>query len=342
MDEYETALILSTPSVLEKLKDLPLLEHVSIQFAGSYLEDYERALRCFIPLKGFRNLASLELYQFYGKENVLLKQLSRALKESPNLKKLGLGLATDCNCDAYPETYILQHRGRFLEKLCLSYASQPDARPLPLETLRLGNGICLWKAKCKNAKNYLAKLVKTEGLQTLHIFNGLVQLDDENIEYGYEMVIDTSLLKNCKSLHQLQVARLSHDIIDWLSGPASTVQELFVTHHYSMYEDGMDLFNLLKVNKLTTLYIAEVWVKRRSEEDAWSDTDSSDSNIPTDSESSPDTINPGESRPSGETTTWEDLSIITPLDRVAQRNDLSHLKRLSLCLEFQTQWVSSL
>lgn len=114
-----------------------------------------------------------------------------------------------------------------------------------------------------------------------------------------------------------------------------------------MYEDDMDLFNMLQVNKLSMLCVWEVYVEKRTAEDEWSDIDSSDS-ASTDSDMpdldgySPPEADPDESKPSSNAVVFEDLAVITVLDRISQNNDLSHLKKLRLSFDFESQWISPL
>src|SRR2546423_1474279 len=143
-DEYRQALILRKPELLGFFKNCQTLKQLSIQFASKHIEDRDHAFNCSIPLKGFRNLTALELYKFYGDEDLLVKDIAAVLIECPRLKTLGLAFACDCDCDEFPEAIVLEGDCEFLENLCVQYASRRGATPLALETLRLGLGMCLY------------------------------------------------------------------------------------------------------------------------------------------------------------------------------------------------------
>lgn len=325
-EEYESSLILRDDDVLAKLRNLPLLKHILIQFTSAFLDDDPNiAVKCWIPLRPFTNLISLELYQFYGLEfDVLAKEIAQALSQSPNLRKLGLGIACNIKAeDLPPEIYIIEHRGTFFEQICFFYESlSPSSKPLDLETLKLGNGVCLLKSKLETEVNYLAKLVKVSGLKTLHICNPLVQFswNGEN----QALKIEWSLLEDCISLRQVSVTRITADIVRWLSGPAKNVEELFVTDQYSPDDPDLNLYSQLKLNKLSTLYVTETLWRR----------------IPDASEFPPG-ASPSTSE--GQTSNFPICGgppVTTILDRLHKNHDLSHLRALSFPLDFKFQWVS--
>ena len=328
-DEYRQALILRNPELLGLLKNCQTLKQLTIQFASQHLEDRDHAFNCSIPLKGFRDLTALELYKFYGDEDLLVKDIAGVLIECPRLKTLGLAFACDCDCDEFPEAIVLEGDCQFLENLCVQYASRRGATPLVLETLRLGLGMCLYASSSPAVGNFLTKLVNVSGLRTLHVFNGSIKygsIDDDS----QPMEIDWSLLDACKSLHQLSVTRLEDDVRLWLNNGGKSVQELMVSDHYSMYEDGLHEFDAL-TSHLSMLMTWEITVRKRNlaSGDAWSDTDSSISDS--------DAIDLDEDN-SAATIPELDPSTITVLDRLHDGG--SHLTRLAICMDFETQWVS--
>jgi hypothetical protein len=147
-----------------------------------------------MPLKGFRNLISLELYNFYGNEYQLIKGIVDVLAGCPNLETLGL--AKLCACDAeLPESVILDGEDgedgecRFLEKLCDSFDCRGGS-PLKIHTLRLGTGIIFHglESGSDDGNNYLAKLVDLSRLKCLHMFNDLVKWDID--EEGLPLLIN--------------------------------------------------------------------------------------------------------------------------------------------------------
>ena len=168
--------MLRYPKFLGFLKNIESLERLWIQFSGQWLEDRDTGRHCYMPLEGFRNISSLELYNFYGDEADLIDDVSNVLKDCPNLKTLGLGLACECRAEMQPEP-ILEGQGRFLERLCLRYGNQGKTNPLPLETLRLGSGLCLFESDSAATGNFLAKLVNLPSLKRLDVFNDRIKYD---------------------------------------------------------------------------------------------------------------------------------------------------------------------
>ena len=55
--------------------------------------------KCWIPLRDFRDLTSLEVYSFYGDSDRLVKDIAHVLRDSPGLKKLGLSFASETDSD---------------------------------------------------------------------------------------------------------------------------------------------------------------------------------------------------------------------------------------------------
>lgn len=275
-DSYGPSLLLRNPELLRTLKDCKMLESVWVQFAAQCLDgDRIAAEKCFFSLRGFQNLTSLSLYNFYGEHNRLTKDIARVLSKCPTLKHLALGMACDCDYDFLPGAVILEDDDdTFLKDLSLQYASQDNARPLALQTLRLGHGMCLYESSLPIAGNFLAKFVDLAVLKTLHIFNGLVKYGSID-EEAQDIEIDWSLLKDCKSLRQLSVNTLTRDVRRWLNDDGISVQELIVTDREGMYDEGLSEFYALTLPRLSMLFVCEESVSKCIPEDPWTDTDSS-------------------------------------------------------------------
>ncbi len=139
---------------------------------GCESEDEEHGAS--VSLKGFSNLTSLELYEFYGDYTDLGKELATFLKDLPMLKTLGLGIQYPCDANGVSEVVVIRDKNLFMEGLCLEYHSQ-KVSPLALETLRLGRGTLFYKYEPTSPDNPLAKLVKVEGLKTFHVWNRWVR-----------------------------------------------------------------------------------------------------------------------------------------------------------------------
>lgn len=320
-EAYNPSLILKNKELLAALKGSPNLRNLFIQFADQYFSDSVSAMKCNTKLKGFKNLTSLELYQFYDEESQLVKNIANVLWDCPGLKKLGLGMACEFYYDAYPEVLVINSDCDFLEKLCLLYGTRSS--PLALETLKLGNGLFIYESRSA-AGNYLAKLVNVQDIRTLHIFNGPINDSDDRDDVA-SMKVHWDFFAECKSLNQLSVSRLDNDVRKWLNAGGNSVQELFITEHYSVYDRLLDNFDLLKLPQLSMLFTRERTVRRLEREDAWSDIDSLDSD-----EDMQDSDSANES--------MLDRYPITVLDRLYDQG--ANLTQLGLCVELETQWVS--
>lgn len=332
-DGFTPALILRNTQLQNRLKDSASLRNMSIQFGSQYIADGFGADNLWTQFHGFQNLTSLELYHFYGDQDKLVKEISRILAYNPGLKKLGLGVAHDADCDGNPEMIITNDSYDFLEKLCNRYASRQGTVPMSLHTLRLGHGMFLNHKKAGTTGNWLKKLVKLDEVRTLHIFNSIL-LDMEEDE-PTETVIDWTVFEDCKSIRQLSVSRISSDVIAWLRAGGKSVEELFVADHYGMYDsEGMDRFKILDLPQLSMLYVREVWVDKRTEDDDWDDTES-DASDPKEEEEAD--IRMGLD-PSEKESSKLDPSVITVLDRLPDGG--ANLTRLALCITFEDQWTS--
>jgi len=143
-DEYCTVSILRNPKLLTTLKECSSLCGLLIVFGSQYLENETDALNCWVPLPGFRNLVSLELYRFYGDLAKTTREIVDLLSNCPKLRTLGLGLACNYDCEVAPESVVLEEdKTSFLESLCVRYGDTGNL-PLALHTPRLGDGMCLF------------------------------------------------------------------------------------------------------------------------------------------------------------------------------------------------------
>jgi hypothetical protein len=313
------------------------------------VDDSVAVYNCYFPLKGFRNLTSLELYEFYADHGSVVKDLASCLCDSPSLKKLGLAFA--CEITEDDDEAVLfggpRHETNFLERLCNCYGSTCKKRPLALETLRLGHGIYLEQPSVSTDSHYLMKLVDVRSLQALHLYNGLVKNELDTSESCYRPVDWSPFTsEQCKSLRQLSVHRLEEDVTCWLKQEGSSVQELIVTDHYYLYDHGLREFGKLPLSQLSMLWMREKYPPPPSRWDGsdWSDTDSSasdwtdiDSSTSDQSETeSLDTDASGRNSIQGEAPKL-DRRVMTILDRVPDGG--SHLTRLCMALDFEAQWV---
>src|SRR5277367_4962532 len=90
-ESYGLALLLRKPNLLRALKNARTLKNISISYDAIYLHDPATVRRCWVPLRVFQGLTSLEIYNFYRDRGRLVNDIARALCNSPCLKKLGLG-----------------------------------------------------------------------------------------------------------------------------------------------------------------------------------------------------------------------------------------------------------
>lgn len=312
-EDYDSCLIYSNEELLATAKSCSNLRNIFIQFTDIFLDDPDNAIKCNIPLKGFRNLVSLQLFQFFGEEPQLVKNIVGVLRDCPALKTLGLGLSCEFDCDQIPEILSASGDCDFLEKLCLKYGTR--SAPLALNTLRLGQGMFVYKSKSPNTGNYLSKLVKFGDIKTLHIYNGLVHETDEWDFEPTPMDVQWKFFAKCTSLRQLSVTRLDKKLRRWLNASGSSIKELLVMEHYSMYDKGLGNFDLLELPQLSTIFTREMTVSRRPNARGWRGIDS-------------------ESREQ----IYLEKENISVLDRLP--DNIANLTRLGVCIELENQWVS--
>jgi hypothetical protein len=304
---------LNNEELLATSKRCPNLRNLWIQFSDTYLDEAGDAMKCNAQLKGFKNLASLELYQFYGEESELVNDIANVLKDCPALKRLGLGLACEFDCDLTPEVLAASGDCDFLEKLCVKYGRRSS--PLALETLRLGHGMFIYKSKSPNTGNYLSKLVKFSDIKNLHIYNGLVHETDDWDLIPMPMQVQWNFFTECTSLCQISVTRLDKTVRRWLNTSGKSIRELWVTEHFSMYDNCLGNFDILELPQLEMLFTREMTVRGYGHDRPWRGIDS-------------------ESR--------EQISlprkVVTALDRLP--DNIANLTRLGICIELENQWVS--
>lgn len=255
----------------EALKSCISLQNLSIQLEllGEPTGD-----PCFFPLKGFRNLSSIELYGFQDPNDDLFGQLADVLTECPRLRTLGLSMMSTYDVDEYPDTLLVNELYMdFLEKLCNEYSAKRGGKPLELQTLRLGHGMYMFSKNWDSDEdsdeeqewclvNFLADFVKLDSLRNLHLYNG-VTLHPGGFE-GDEGPLDIawSFLNDYTSLRQLQVSRLWQNTAKWLSEHGHGVEELIITEEYSMFDEDRDALSALELPNLTMLFTREMRVRR--------------------------------------------------------------------------------
>lgn len=333
--------MLRNAELLKALKSCSTLRHLSIQFAAQHLE--EGAEKCFTDLNGFKNLTSLELYHFYSDDAFeLIKRITNVLYECPNLKKLGLGRAHDFDRELPTPVLIQDLYSGFFQRLCVYYDSSQDAaRPLKLETLRLGEGMFLEESDGE-CENYLAKLVVLGSLQTLHIWNGLVMEPDIDFD-AMEPETDWSMLNDCTSVRHLEVTRLEDDLRKWLNTDGRFVEELVLVEPLNMNDHNIRNLDRLKLPNLKTLFMSEQGASQTDDESDSESEHGSDLQIRTDgilwvNGNLPDPNSPVAATPDATGVRVLSNSIKSVLDRLHDHG--SQLERLALSLDLETQWVS--
>lgn len=311
-DDKESCLIFNNEEFLATLRNCAKLQHFFIQFPDSILDDELNFMKKSFPLKGFRNLASLELYQFHDEETELVKNIAHVLRDCPTLKKLGLGMCCEFDCEIIPEVVSASGDCDFLEKLCLEYGTLSS--PLPLETLRLGHGMFVHKSRSSSSENYIRKLVKLQDVKTLHIYNGLVHDTDDWDLMPTPMRVRWKYFAECTSLFQFSVTRLDKQVRRWLNTSGRSVQELLVTEHSSMYDDDLDNFDVLELPHLSAIFTREMTFSKANP-GIWQALDH-------------------DSRPQV-TLARESISV---LDRLPL--NIGNLTKVGICIELESQWVS--
>lgn len=264
-----------------------------------------RALSTTIFLTGFRNLSSLEIYNLPGDDTnvrVTIERIVEVLGENPKLKRLGLATAHLRDDDNPPIALYLLNTN-LLETLCKSYV-QSRFKPLPLNTLRLGCGMLKEQSfTSPSVTAYLEDLVMKNTLQTLHICNSFIVLEDEDL---VRVDLDWKKMNGFTSLRQLSVSRFEDEVCDWMNSAGQSVEDLIITDNYNMY-DLQDCLEMLKSPNLTMLYTREECAERDGDENSDDDYfDYTSSNR-------------------------------TVLHRM--RGRARNLARLSLSMDFATQWV---
>lgn len=362
-DTYDPALILLHYDLLHTLKGIQSLRHISIHFAPYLIEDSVEIANCYVPLKGFRNLTSLELYDFYKEYQGIIKDIGTVLCESPFLKKLAVGCAVDCH--HHDEATLYQRTGLgvdFFERLCEFYGSASRTGPLSLQTLRLGHGIFLhdpeWPTyddMCSPKSHPLPKLLDVKSLEVLHICNGLV-MEDSDLPDSFNPITNWGLFVpegETKILRQLAVSRLTEDVTIWLRHGRVQVQELIVTDHYHFKDTDLGEFYRLP-SGLSMIWTRDMhpWEGSRSRDhdsDSDSDSDSDEwSDIDSDDDAELDSIlhlgmglvDYPLDRPPPSPKLSLPTKFKTVLDRLPGGG--SSLTQLSLSLDFEKQWVRTL
>lgn len=326
--------MLKNDKFLKAIQNHESLRHLSIQLSDHYIHDivgsdFSNGITYWVPLKGFRNLVSLELYGIWADESHQLDtmafEIAQALSDNPQLRKLGLAMACEMDCDSHPGI-LVSGNIKFLESLCGAYESRCQSKPLALHTLRLGHQTFSYSYGMVASTAFIEKLVRMEGLQTFHLFNGLVR-ETWDDDFDAPLEFDWKGMTKCKSLRQLSITQLEPSVRNWLNTGGQSVEELIITDHYNMYDDDLNNFGALRLDNLTMLFTRELTIRRRTHDigglgdEEW-DEDHCD-----------DFFNPGPS-------VKMDRALVTVLDRL--KDGGQNLTRLALCLDFHTQWVSLL
>ncbi|KAH7317305.1 hypothetical protein BKA65DRAFT_365633, partial [Rhexocercosporidium sp. MPI-PUGE-AT-0058] len=170
-EDHIPSLVLRNKAFIDALQSCKLLSHLYVFFDCQWNNDEEESLNCSIPLGGFRNLITLELYHIGGNEAEEVKDITTALSYSPHLGKLSLGFGWRIGCEGPLDILHVRGEGDFLLYIYSRYQSLGKS-PLKLKTLRLGHGL-FPRTHRLNAGNFIAKLVGMSSLKTLYLFNGL-------------------------------------------------------------------------------------------------------------------------------------------------------------------------
>ncbi|KAE8440689.1 hypothetical protein EG329_006807 [Mollisiaceae sp. DMI_Dod_QoI] len=328
----KTGQILQEQSILEALQSSSLQNLMvtfnNIRFLDAAGDRQTWLSRSYIPLGGFQNLTSLEVYQLCHLDEVtLLEDLAGVIRRCPQLKKLGLGGYERGEDDGlFPKDIIINNACDFLEKLCLRYSAYKDTKPLALTTLRLGHGLLLLKHTSLDCDNYLAKLVEVTTLESLHITNGAIRRISgiTRRKIWSAMQVDWSMLENCKSVRQLAVTALDMGARRWLNGVGKGVEDLIITSHYNRTKTCAKNFDRLRLPNLKMLVVHESFHPRtRLRRDATGApeklTDDTIPGLP----GFPENI--------------EVLGTTTVLDRLHDNGRF--LKRLAICIDLESQWA---
>ena len=105
--------MLRDKSLITALQACKSLAHLYVSFDYQWTDEEEQSLNCSIPVSGFRNLTSLELYNIGGREADEIEGISAALSSSPHLRKLGLGLGWRADCEGTPESCSSEVKATF-------------------------------------------------------------------------------------------------------------------------------------------------------------------------------------------------------------------------------------
>ncbi|KAK0115629.1 hypothetical protein ONS95_000101 [Cadophora gregata] len=285
---HDCILLLRNPDLLDCLKSRKSLRNVAIQFcAANCTETVDGLENCSTTLQGFKNLTSLELYNFYGDCKAILKDIANTLAECPCLKKLGLGRATkttygDQNGIGSDELLILDDVD-LLESLCLLYGAQVGTLPLKVHTLRLGYSMFFTEPSSSTVGNYLTKLLDLRTLKSLEMYNGYVLLDAADVSdpdrFKVMLQPPWELLDDC-SLRQLGVTKIDHRVTAYLTGAGQSVEELSVSGAYCMNDPAIQEFNLFSLPNLKSLWTREKFVSRNPNRDNSIDFDSPYETLP--------------------------------------------------------------
>lgn len=309
---------------------------------------------CWFPLDGFQNLTSLELINVYAQdETLIVDRLARCLAQCPNLKHFGIGLGRDIDAELTYGPPVCNMDENFLESLCLRYDTFYGGLPLRLNSLRLGISASPTRSKESTHQGYLGRLVQTAKLRELDLFNG-TYVPSSDPDTVLQTKIDFSLFDDCVCLTHFTITRLSFNVGFWLKNERrKSLQELTITFHLSEHTAAQDMPYILKLPNLSTLYVREFRSfsedsadydstdEQLSETDSWATDDQSDLESLLDEDSSSTNVSVLDENRDGDParprSTLPKTTILDCLD-----DNGSHLSRLSLSVNFSTQWVCKL
>lgn len=231
------------------------LRHVTLCHGGKTINQWHSLSFA----KILSNLTSLELQGLQGNWVEMAKSLAKLLARCPNLKSLELKAAENDPRFPPPERtisvgYLMEH---FLELICDCYVRRYKAPPLKLTRLRLGPGFFICEPILEKSWNYIDQLTDLSILRDLEFFNGFIKLPRQShltpIKIKYELLV------KCRSLHRLCVTRLDEDLNSWLeNGPEASIRELIILENYLIHYSILAKFNEPNITGLSSLLVQKI------------------------------------------------------------------------------------
>ncbi|CAG8954474.1 hypothetical protein HYFRA_00004386 [Hymenoscyphus fraxineus] len=240
---------------LKGLPKLKSIDFVTNNFIESDAPGLDFSTEIILQSAGFKNLSSLQLYNLRGPESKILSDLVHTLRACPRLTLLGIG--KQCRSDDFiVDSFVTLEDGiGMLENLCNQYSAGGKSDLLPLHTLRLGTFFSPYKSESNT--NYLAKLVKLENLQNLHLWNGhrLDPADEDMEEEGQPTEIQWTMFDS-STITSLQITLLDDDVLEWLNDK-KTVRELILIEQYQQNRPAARNLPKLRLPNLGVLHIRD-------------------------------------------------------------------------------------